>query len=214
MQYIHESEDTGISTRYTLSLLPTKPSANHIHIGTTSSIPPTPSSVTENHSFFPILQSVLSTHATKDPQVQAQAAAFASQGGATLGSGGAFFLSPNRSPTRRRKGTAPQQGGGGGAQGDGAGGASSQGGPGGAGRGGWVHVSDNRKPPDFGRIADPEDIFGSVEVDGEGKFVEPAGNYQESGTYRLCTNDGILGLSDYLRERLVERLKELDKSGN
>lgn len=62
---------------------------------------------------------------------------------------------------------------------------------GGAGRGGWVHVSDLRNPPDYGRIAWPEDIFGSVEVDGEGKFVGANGNYQESGTYRIVTNEGM-----------------------
>ena len=81
---------------------------------------------------------------------------------------------------------------------------------GGAGRGGWVHVSDLRKPPDFGRIADPEDIFGSVEVDGEGKFVGENGSYQESGTYRVVTREGILGLSDFMRGKLVERLQQME----
>lgn len=85
-----------------------------------------------------------------------------------------------------------------------------QGGAGGAGRGGWLHVSDQRNPPDYGRIAWPEDIFGSVEVDGEGKFVGENGNYQSSGTYRVVTREGILGLSKYLREKVVERLKELE----
>ena len=70
-----------------------------------------------------------------------------------------------------------------------------------------MHVSDERHLPDFGRIAEPEDIFGSVEVDGRGQFVDGHGRYQESGTYRLVTNEGVLGLSDYLRNRLVERLK-------
>lgn len=60
---------------------------------------------------------------------------------------------------------------------------------------------DLRHPPDFGRIPDPEDIFGSVEVDGRGRFVEETvdaesgkrrrGNYQESGTYRIVTRDGM-----------------------
>ena len=60
---------------------------------------------------------------------------------------------------------------------------------------------DLRHPPDFGRIPDPEDIFGSVEVDGKGQFVEETvdsesgnkrrGNYQESGTYRIVTRDGM-----------------------
>jgi hypothetical protein len=68
-------------------------------------------------------------------------------------------------------------------------------------------VADQRRIPDFGRIPDPEDIFGSVEVDGQGKFVDGHGGYQPSGTYRICTNDGILGLTDFMRQKLVERLK-------
>jgi hypothetical protein len=76
---------------------------------------------------------------------------------------------------------------------------------------GFVHVFDLRHPPDFGRIPDPEDIFGSVQVDGEGVFVSDGGGYQPSGTYRIVTREGTLGLTDYLRERLVERLRELDE---
>lgn len=71
-------------------------------------------------------------------------------------------------------------------------------GAGGKGRGGWVHVSDLRAVPDFGRIAWPEDIFGSLEVDGEGQFVEGdggmgegRGRYVESGTYRIVTREGM-----------------------
>lgn len=70
----------------------------------------------------------------------------------------------------------------------GAGGASAQGGAGGAGRGGHVHVSDGRNPPDFGRIAWPEDILGSVEVDGSGEVI---GRLEPSGTYRIITNQGM-----------------------
>jgi hypothetical protein len=115
--------------------------------------------------------------------------ALASSAGSGLGSGGAFF------PGRRKQGNVPRTGGGGGAGGDGAGGASGQGGAGGAGRGGWVHVSDERKAVDFGRIAEPEDIFGSVEVDGNGVFVSgeegAEGNFQWSGTYRVVTREGM-----------------------
>jgi hypothetical protein len=129
--------------------------------------------------------------------VQAQAATYASTAGSTLGSGGVLF--PSNHPSQRRERTRGPSTGGtrtAGAAGrildsGGAGGASAQGGMGGAGRGGWVHVSDLRNPPDYGRIAWPEDIFGSVEVDGEGKFVGENGNYQESGTYRMVTNEGM-----------------------
>ena len=76
----------------------------------------------------------------------------------------------------------------------GAGGASGQGGAGGAGMGGWVHVADGRRAVDFGRIAEPEDIFGSVEVGAEGEFVRGErvdGNFQWSGTYRVVTREGM-----------------------
>ena len=62
---------------------------------------------------------------------------------------------------------------------------------GGANKGGWIHISDARNPPDWGRIAYTEDIFGSVEVDGEGRFVDASGNYQASGTYRIVTREGM-----------------------
>jgi hypothetical protein len=112
--------------------------------------------------------------------VISQAQAFASTAGSSLGSGGALF--PHQSRSRGKKvGTG----------GDGAGGASSQGGAGGGGRGGWVHLSDSRLPPDYGRIAWPEDIFGSLQVDGNGKFVGAKGEYQPSGTYRIVTREGM-----------------------
>lgn len=69
-------------------------------------------------------------------------------------------------------------------------------------------MSDERAPPDYGRIAWPEDIFGSVEVDGQGKFVGENGNWQSSGSYRVVTREGVLGLSEYLRGKVVERLRE------
>ena len=86
-----------------------------------------------------------------------------------------------------------------------------QGGAGGAGHGGFVHISDSRNPPDYGRIAWPEDIIGSVEVNGDGTFTDGTGRWQDSGTYRIITRDGILGLTDFMRQRVVERLRELEK---
>jgi len=57
-------------------------------------------------------------------------------------------------------------------------------------------VSDQRAPPDYGRIAWPEDIFGSLEVDGRGEFVEAedgkkGGHWMRSGTYRIITREGM-----------------------
>ena len=129
---------------------------------------------------------MLAKYAIDDPGLIAQAQAFASPAGFN-------FLQPRRS-TRSETG---------------AGGASGSGGAGGAGVGGWVHLSDARNPPDFGRIAwyvdlyrhdivwggvanklvyRPEDILGSVEVDGQGGII---GNFQPSGTYRIVTNQGM-----------------------
>ena len=75
--------------------------------------------------------------------------------------------------------------------------------------GGWIHVSDLRNPPDFGRIAWPEDIFGSLEVDGRGSIVD--GSWQDSGSYRVVTREGVLGLSEFMRGKVVERLRGLEE---
>ncbi len=131
------------------------------------------------------MQSVIAENACHDKNVISQAQAMASTSGSALGSGGAFFPQQGQ----RRRGT--NYGGGGGTGGDGAGGASSQGGAGGGGRGGYIHVYDERHPPDYGRIPEPEDIFGSLEVDGQGNFVDGHGRYQTSGSYRVVTNDGL-----------------------
>lgn len=74
--------------------------------------------------------------------------------------------------------------------------------------GGWIHVSDMRNPPDYGRIAWPEDIFGSLEVDGSGRIVE--GSWQDSGSYRAVTREGVLGLTEFMRGKVVTRLQELE----
>ncbi|KAI1154601.1 hypothetical protein F4825DRAFT_411089 [Nemania diffusa] len=183
---------------YLLTYLDTTPPTARLAIGTSAQLPPTPQSFTENHEFSSILNNVLRRYAAEDPDLQSQAQAFAGPGGATLGSHGAFFSQPRRQRATRK--TA--------ADSSGAGGASAQGGAGGAGVGGYVHLSDLRNPPDYGRIAFPEDILGSIEVDGHGKIV---GEFEPSGTYRIITNEGILGLSDFLRAKLVEKLKEDEK---
>ncbi|MCJ1290847.1 hypothetical protein MMC34_002389 [Xylographa carneopallida] len=200
--HIYVFPDERSLSNHLLTLLPTSLPNADLAIGSTSQLPPTPDSLLENPKFLSVLHSVLARHAHEDPYVISQAQAMASTSGSSLGSGGAFF--PQKGQRRRGSG----YGGGGGAGGDGAGGASAQGGAGGGGRGGFIHVSDSRSPPDYGRIAWPEDIFGSLEVDAEGNFVDGTGNYQNSGSYRVITRDGILGLSPFLRERVVERLKE------
>ncbi len=183
MQYILPDDRTINS--YILSLLPTLPPRYELAVGTTTALPPTPNSFIENHKFLNIMQSVIAENACHDKNVISQAQAMASTSGSALGSGGAFFPQQGQ----RRRGT--NYGGGGGTGGDGAGGASSQGGAGGGGRGGYIHVYDERHPPDYGRIPEPEDIFGSLEVDGQGNFVDGHGRYQTSGSYRVVTNDGL-----------------------
>lgn len=183
-QYVFPNTQS-LNSSHLLSLLPNDPPSPSLAIGTTTTLPPTPDSFSENPKFLAILQEVLKAHAYKDEGVISQAQAFASTAGSALGSGGAMF--PNQQRTRKKAGV----GGGGGTGGDGAGGASSQGGAGGGGRGGWVHLSDSRNPPDYGRIAWPEDIFGSLQVDGKGELVGEAGEYQASGTYRIVTRDGM-----------------------
>ncbi|QIX01166.1 hypothetical protein AMS68_006683 [Peltaster fructicola] len=198
-KYVHET--TGDS--FLLSYLKTTPPNTALALGTATRLPPKPEHFTQNDDFMKIVHWVIKDNAVDDPAVKAQAAMFASQAGAGLGSGGVFF-----GAQRQTKRSARRHGGG--ADGDGAGGASAQGGMGGAGRGGYIHVSDQRNPPDFGRVAWPEDIFGSLELDGQGNFVEPKGRYQEAGTYRMCTNEGLLELSPFLREKVLERVKELE----
>ncbi|KAL2196545.1 hypothetical protein P885DRAFT_38142 [Corynascus similis CBS 632.67] len=170
---------------YLLSYLDTTPPNPSLAIGMTTAVPPTPNSFQSNPRFVTILNDVLAKHAANDPGLKSQAQAFASPGGFT-------FIQ-----ARNQRGT-----------GTGAGGASAEGGAGGAGVGGWVHLSDSRNPPDFGRIAWPEDILGSVEVNGKGEII---GNYQSSGTYRIVTNQGILGLSPFLQEKLIARLRDEEK---
>ncbi|OAA61845.1 hypothetical protein SPI_04704 [Niveomyces insectorum RCEF 264] len=167
---------------YLFTYLSRSPPSTAAAIGTATELPPSPRTFKTNPRFLSILNDVLRQHAAQDDGLRAQALAIAAPGGGIFG----------------------------GAGGDGGtGGASYQGGAGGGGVGGWVHLSDLRNPPDFGRIAWPEDILGSVEVDKNGTLLD---NFQPSGTYRVLTNEGILGLSDFLREKLVERLQEEDKN--
>ncbi|KAH8165625.1 hypothetical protein CIB48_g2617 [Xylaria polymorpha] len=196
LQPLHTFPNAAPNSGYLLTYLDTNPPTSRLAIGASSQLPPTPQSFTENREFLSILNDVLRQHAAQDPNLQSQAQAFAGPGGATLTSRGAF--SPRQTTRKAAAGSS------------GAGGASAQGGAGGAGVGGHVHLSDLRNPPDFGRIAFPEDILGSIEVDGNGKIV---GEFEPSGTYRIITREGILGLSDFLRTKLVEKLREEDKRG-
>jgi len=93
----------------------------------------------------------------------------------------------------------------------GAGGANYQGGSGGGGVGGWLHVYDQRGVPAFGRIAETEDIFGSLLVDSNGKVKE--GEWEENRMYRLVTGNGVMKLSPYLKEAVTESLRKEEMKG-
>ncbi|KAJ5679605.1 hypothetical protein N7462_007849 [Penicillium macrosclerotiorum] len=218
--HIYVFPNHGISGSHILSLLPSEPVNPNLAIGVSSKLPPTPDSLTENAKFLDILQDVFAKHAHEDPEAQSQAQVMISTSGANLYSGGVLMTAQQRGKKRRTDIS----------------GASGQGGVGSAGRGGWIHISDNRRPPDFGRIAWPEDIFGSLEVDGNGQFVGGDGRYSPSGKISLPTPlcnsvikvdlilkqahtdwllgmECILGLSPFLRDKLVKRLRELEKQG-
>lgn len=139
--------DRNTPGHHILSLLSTEPPNPDLAIGTTSKLPPTPASFAQNPKFLEILNEVVSEHAVEDPEVQSQAQVMVSTAGANLGSGGFFFAPETNRKTRSGYGQGLSSGG------DSAGGASGQGGAGSGGRGGWVHVSDNRRPPEYGRIA-------------------------------------------------------------
>ncbi|KAI0752739.1 hypothetical protein C8Q80DRAFT_472435 [Daedaleopsis nitida] len=69
---------------------------------------------------------------------------------------------------------------------------------------GWMHIHDNRNVPALGRIGDPDDIIASVRVE-NGEIL--ADTYQPMPSYRLCTSDGVLQLTEGLAARLIEVLE-------
>lgn len=156
------------STSSILTYLESNPPSKRLAIGTTTEVPPTPRSFTENKQFLQILDEVLREYGHLDEDVASQARALATPA--------SFQISPGGGNPRRNGARSEPQG------------ASGQGGAGGAGVGSFVHLGDRRHPPEFGRIAWPEDILGSVEVNESG---EVSGKMEPSGTYRPLTNDGM-----------------------
>lgn len=77
-------------------------------------------------------------HGHEDPDAKSQAYIMVSTSGANIASGG--VLMPGAKPRKRR------------GEVDMTSGASGQGGVGSAGRGGWIHLADERRPPEYGRI--------------------------------------------------------------
>ncbi|KAI0767389.1 hypothetical protein C8Q74DRAFT_1203811 [Fomes fomentarius] len=71
-------------------------------------------------------------------------------------------------------------------------------------REGWMHIHDDRNIPALGRIGDPDDIIASVRVE-NGEIL--AETYQPMPSYRLCTSDGVVQLTEGLAARLLEVLE-------
>lgn len=53
--------------------------------------------------------------------------------------------------------------------------------------GGFLHIADQRNPPEYARVPDPQDIFGLFEVDKDGNM----GGYEPCDSYRLVTREGV-----------------------
>lgn len=53
--------------------------------------------------------------------------------------------------------------------------------------GGFLHIADQRNPPEYARVPDPQDIFGLFEVDRDGNM----GGYEPCNSYRLVTREGV-----------------------
>ncbi|EPT03188.1 hypothetical protein FOMPIDRAFT_1116841 [Fomitopsis schrenkii] len=72
---------------------------------------------------------------------------------------------------------------------------------------GWMHIHGayQRNVPALGRIGDVDDILASVRVEG-GEIL--ADTYEPMPSYRFCTADGILQLTDGLAARLKEVLEQ------
>ncbi|KAJ1982168.1 hypothetical protein H4R34_001803 [Dimargaris verticillata] len=71
---------------------------------------------------------------------------------------------------------------------------------------GWTHIADERHPPPYGRIPSPEDIIGSVKVEG-GQIVPES--YQPMPSHRPVSAHGLFRLSDGFHRHLVAKLGEM-----
>ncbi|KAF9051817.1 hypothetical protein BJ165DRAFT_1340226 [Panaeolus papilionaceus] len=77
---------------------------------------------------------------------------------------------------------------------------------------GWMHINGmdhQRNIPALGRIGDPDDIIGSVLVR-SGKIIPET--YQAMPSYRICTQDGVLQLTEGLAKHLHRTLVNLSRT--
>jgi hypothetical protein len=71
---------------------------------------------------------------------------------------------------------------------------------------GFMHVNDERVQAIWGRLNDPEDIFGTVLVK-DGEVVKDT--YEPMPTHRIFSASGLFQLNDYMHSRLLEDLKKI-----
>ncbi|ODQ54113.1 hypothetical protein SAICODRAFT_6408 [Saitoella complicata NRRL Y-17804] len=73
---------------------------------------------------------------------------------------------------------------------------------------GWIHIADERNPPPYGRIPYPEDIVGTVRVEGGEVKVTT----YESGdqAYRVVSANGPPKLAKWLHGKVVEEMEKLE----
>jgi hypothetical protein len=69
---------------------------------------------------------------------------------------------------------------------------------------GFLNINDSRVFTPFGRVADPEDILGTIALD-DGVMIP--GTYEPMPTHRLYTSNGLFQLNDFLYSRLLESLE-------
>ncbi|KAI9104829.1 hypothetical protein DFS34DRAFT_604677 [Phlyctochytrium arcticum] len=71
---------------------------------------------------------------------------------------------------------------------------------------GFLNINDQRTPSPWGRVSDPEDILGTIQLD-NGKLV--SGSYEGMPTHRLVSGNGLFQLSELLHGKLLDKLRSL-----
>lgn len=64
----------------------------------------------------------------------------------------------------------------------------------------YMPIYDFREVPRYGRTPSPDNVFGYVLVDENGKMVPDS--YEANNLYRVCNNSGLITMSDYLLEQM------------
>lgn len=70
---------------------------------------------------------------------------------------------------------------------------------------GFMHINDERVASIWGRVNDPEDIFGTVLVN-DGKIMKDT--YEAMPTHRLVSPNGLFQLNDFMHKHLLSNFNE------